>query len=213
MRVARYFARLMDLSETAPLEPVIHDVLELLAAITRAEIVYLEVPSVSEAPLRAVYPRGDIDAIRGLISHGIVRSALAECKTISTPAALNDDRFAHLGSVQQHEIRAVVCSPIKVQGVLGLIYLQGLTELTAFHRELVEDFSRKLGRRLAWPLVQPDRMTMDQATEAFRRWFALEVLERCGWKGTAAAEALRISRSTLYELVGDLRLRRRVNAG
>jgi hypothetical protein len=212
-RVTRYLERLAELDDHTPVEPIVDAALEILVAITGARLAYIDAPSATQFSLRAVYPRGDIDAIRWSVPRGIVRTALDECRTINTAGAATDDRFANLGSVRENDIQAVLCTPVKVQGLLGVIYLEGVTAFSEFHRDLVEGLARKLGRRLAWPITPAAHMTMQQATEAFRRWFALEVLERTGWKGTAAAEALGISRSTLYELVGDLRSRRRLKAG
>jgi hypothetical protein len=211
-RVGLFFARMTDLSLATPIELVVDDLLEMLVAITRGALAYIEAPAGNRV-FRAGHPRGDVDSIRHSVSRGIIQAALTARRTICTPGALNDDRFADLRSVQQHEIGPVVCAPIKVHGLTGVVYLQAFSELTALHRELVERLARELGRRFAWPITFSNRMTMDAATDAFRRWFALEILEGCGWKGTAAAEALGISRSTLYELVGNLRTRRGVSTG
>jgi hypothetical protein len=211
--VARFYELLSDLFEPYPLERVVDELLDLLVDITGAAVAYIEAPMSSGEAFRTAHPRGDAEAVRRLAENEVIKVALSERRTISTPCAMLDDRFAGLSMVQRDRLQSVLCAPVRVQGLMGVIYLQDAQDLSALPRQLIEKFAAKLGRRLAWPIGLTGAMTMEDATTAFKRWFALELLEGNRWRATAVAEILGISRSTLYELVSDLSARRRFRTG
>ena len=67
----------------------------------------------------------DVKSIRSQISGTIISEAISTGKTIITPSAILDDRFNQANSVIAGKIESVLCSPIKCDGLNGIIYLQG----------------------------------------------------------------------------------------
>ncbi|MCM8540003.1 MAG: sigma-54-dependent Fis family transcriptional regulator [Lentisphaeraceae bacterium] len=67
----------------------------------------------------------DVELIRSQISGTIISEALSTGKTIVSPSAILDDRFNQANSVITGKIESVLCSPIKCDGLDGVIYLQG----------------------------------------------------------------------------------------
>jgi len=123
----------------------------------------------------------DVASIRASISRGIIARALSEGRTIETPSATEDDRFADLGSVRQHAIQAVLCAPVGKAPPIGVIYLQGRTEpgtFTATDRERAELFARQLAP-LADRLVHRDAAErIDHTREIRQRLHCPEIVGR-----------------------------------
>ncbi|MCM8525310.1 MAG: sigma-54 dependent transcriptional regulator [Lentisphaeraceae bacterium] len=67
----------------------------------------------------------DIELIRSQISGTIISEAMSTGKTIVTPSAILDERFNQANSVIAGKIESVLCSPVKCDGLDGVIYLQG----------------------------------------------------------------------------------------
>lgn len=209
--LATYYRRLLDLDEPGPLEPLVEDVLEKLVELVGANIGYLELPrGPLAAPLRCGIPRGDLAGLRRLISQGIIMSAIEGGRTIRTACALDDDRFSDLGSVRFNQIRRAVCAPIDIPPARGVIYLQGTGPGMPLPMagEQAELFARQLKQRLGRvPDITRSRK-LGEATLAFRRSLALQVLTEMDGNVAAAARVLGIDRSTLYDIVPELGRRR-----
>src|SRR5690606_37426348 len=90
--------------------------------------------------------QNDVEAIRTSISHGIIARSIADGRTVETPSAQGDERFADLRSVQRNAIGAVLCAPIGSPSI-GVVYLQDRTRPGSFSardRENAELFARQL---------------------------------------------------------------------
>jgi Nif-specific regulatory protein len=181
-----FFRRLLDLGGVEELEPLLDDALQLVVECTAAERAYLEL--FDDERGGAAYWRGygcsdaDVDAIRARISRGIIARAIAEGRTVDTPSALEDERFAELKSVRRHSIEAVLCAPVGTAPPLGVVYLQGRRGSGGFgpvDRERVELFARQLAP-LADRLVskQPGRERMDHTRDIRARFHAPEIVGR-----------------------------------
>ena len=68
------------------------------------------------------------DEFQRAISTGVIQSALAEGRTVSTASALTDPRFSERESVKKGAIEAVLCAPIGKAPPFGVVYLQGRRE-------------------------------------------------------------------------------------
>jgi Nif-specific regulatory protein len=146
-----FYRRLLDLGSQQELEPLLDQALALIVEVTAANTAYLELYDDVSAEPR--FWRGyhlserDLATIRASISRGIIAHAIVEGRTIETPSASLDDRFSELGSVRQHDIQAVLCAPVGVDPLIGVIYLQGRTKpgmFTSRDRECLELFARQL---------------------------------------------------------------------
>jgi Nif-specific regulatory protein len=182
-----FYRRLLDLGGVDELEPLLDDALHLIVECTAAERAYLELFD-DERAGGGAYWRGygcsdaDVDAIRASISRGIIARAIAEGRTIETPSALADERFADLKSVRRHSIEAVLCAPVGTAPPVGVVYLQGRRGASGFggdDRERVELFARQLAP-LADRLVskRPGRERMDYTREVRTRFHAPEIVGR-----------------------------------
>ncbi len=146
-----FYRRLLDLGGKQEIEPLLDEALALIVEVTAANTAYFELYDDNSAKPR--YWKGyrlsdrDLEKIRASISKGIMARALTEGRTIETPSASEDDRFADLGSVRQHDIQAVLCAPVGFDPTIGVIYLQGRTRpgmFTSHDRECLELFARQL---------------------------------------------------------------------
>ncbi|GMU06384.1 sigma-54-dependent Fis family transcriptional regulator [Corallococcus caeni] len=98
----------------------------------------------------------DRDEIRALTSRGIVASAIAEGKTVHTPYALLDARFAKSPSVKGQRLEAVLCVPLPGR-LPGVLYLEGKRGAGPFPDTLVafvESVVRYLGMAAERALVR-----------------------------------------------------------
>lgn len=179
-----FYKRLLDLGAKDELEPLLEDALALIAEVTGAALAYLELSGDDSSEPRFWRGRGlsalDVQSIRQSISRGIIGRAISEGKTVETPSATDDARFADLGSVRQHEIRAVLCAPIGVAPPIGVIYLQGRTRTGGFgpdDREHVELFARQLAP-LADRLAHKTLPSTDHTREIRERFHCAEIVGR-----------------------------------
>jgi Nif-specific regulatory protein len=146
-----FYRRLLDLGGKQEIEPLLDEALALIVEVTSANTAYIELydDNATKPRFWKGYRLSDRDlaSIRASISRGIIGRALTEGRTIETPSASEDDRFADLGSVRQNVIQAVLCAPVGVDPTIGVIYLQGRTKpgmFTAHDRECLELFARQL---------------------------------------------------------------------
>ena len=113
--------------ERQEIDTVLSSALELVIQITCARIGYMELRNKEGNCWWSTYRCTDdeIEAIRHRISSGIIAEAIATGETIVTPSAFLDPRFSNRESVREERIEAVLCSPFKSDGIVGVIYLQG----------------------------------------------------------------------------------------
>ncbi|HET9621130.1 MAG TPA: sigma-54-dependent Fis family transcriptional regulator [Kofleriaceae bacterium] len=179
-----FYRRLLDLGGQDELEPLLDQALALIVEVTGSHMAYLEL--YDDVANRPRFWRGvglterDLAAIRSSISRGIIARAISEGRTIETPSASLDERFAGLGSVRLHSIQAVLCTPVGVQPPIGAIYLQGRKRpgtFTATDRERAELFARQLAP-LADRLVRQSQHaeTVDHTLEVRTRLRCPEII-------------------------------------
>ncbi|GMU58894.1 MAG: hypothetical protein AMXMBFR34_06570 [Myxococcaceae bacterium] len=128
-RERELFLHLLDLAQPAPALAALKKLLEHLAALTRAGRAYVELFRDEQAASRRFSTSvgctpEDEATIRTVTSKGIVASAVATGKTVHTPYALLDERFAGQPSVQQQRLEAVLCVPLP-GAQPGVLYLEG----------------------------------------------------------------------------------------
>jgi Nif-specific regulatory protein len=189
-----FFRRLLDLGSQSEIEPLLDQALALIIEVTSAKTAYLELYD-DYAPgnegKEANTPRywrghhlsdGDVATIRASISGGIIARAISEGRTIETPSASLDARFADLGSVRQHDIQAVLCVPVGTDPPIGVLYLQGRTKpgpFTPLDRDHTELFARQLAP-LADRFVHrhADLAVVDHTAEARKHLRCPEIIGR-----------------------------------
>jgi Nif-specific regulatory protein len=157
------YLRLLELGGQQELEPFLAEALALVADAAGARRGYLELYG-GDGPggtgERYAMARGcsseELEAIRFVISRGIVAEALATGRTVATSSAALDPRFRERESVRVAAIDAVLCAPVGVDPPLGVVYLSGRRAGGPWSDDdhaLVERFARHLaplaGRLLA----------------------------------------------------------------
>jgi Nif-specific regulatory protein len=175
---------LLELGAQNEIEPLLDQALALIVDVTAATTAYLEV---YDEDTDSRFWRGhrvdvkDLEAIRASISHGIIARSIAEGRTVETPSAQGDERFADLGSVQRNSIGAVLCAPIG-KPPIGVVYLQDRTRPGSFgdrDREHAELFARQLAtvadRLLA---MRPRRNTTDYTADVRTRFPCADLIGR-----------------------------------
>jgi hypothetical protein len=196
---------LLRLSQLPAIEQVLDVVLGTLLEHTGAHYGYTEVLNErAEPPVptwRARAHSGEhVMWIQNVISRGIIGRARIEGRTISTPSAVDDVRFADLGSVREYEIGAVVCAPFDGFWTSGVVYLQG--DVVAGGDEIVELAARQLGliAELHHRQLEP-RLPLDVEIDALKKQALDEALRRYDWNISAVARATGLSRATIQRLI------------
>jgi len=179
-----FYRRLLELGAQREIEPLLDEALALIVDVTGATVAYIEL---YDEDTDQRFWRGhrleanDIEQIRASISHGIIASAIAGGRTVETPSAFADERFADLGSVQRHSIGAVLCAPIG-SPPLGVIYLQDRQRPGSFgdrDREHAELFARQLATVADRLLAQrPRRRLTDHTSEVRSRFPCADLIGR-----------------------------------
>jgi Nif-specific regulatory protein len=201
------YRQLLELGTEGELRPLLRRALKLVVAITGAQNGYLEVrdeapdaPKDTDGrPLRwsmaTGFKRDDIPEVRQAISRGVIAESIATGKSIRVASAMDDTRFHDLTSVQEHQIRAVLCAPIGTDPSLGAVYLQGsqvgveFDEKDEWHAEV---FARHLVPYADRLIVQERRRIEVDATRTYREKFDLR-----GIVGSSAALADSLSRMVM----------------
>ncbi len=176
-----FYRRLLELGSTSDPTPFLEQALDLILDVTGARQALIELREEDEDAAAPSWwlARGcsaeDLDAIRTMISRGIIAEAHATGKTVFTPSALLDPRFSGRGSVRLHRVEAVLCAPIGSAPSLGVIYLQGDSErFDDLDRELVELFARHLAPLVDRLLVRRQVREREDPTRQLRRQMRLD---------------------------------------
>jgi Nif-specific regulatory protein len=114
-------------NENQDIDEILSNALKLVVEITNARIGYIELRTDDGKCWWSKDHCSEIDVanIRKRISSGIISEAISTGETIITPSAFLDARFSDRDSVREDRIEAVLCSPFKQDGLVGVIYLQG----------------------------------------------------------------------------------------
>ena len=162
------YRRLLELGQQREIEPLLHEALALMVALTGATRGYLAIFEESDGEPRWSIAHELSDAeiadVRRILSRGIAAEAIATGRTIITPSALLDPRFQSRDSVIFGRIEAVLCTPIGTDPPRGVLYLQGRADAGLFpdsDRQCAELFAIHMT-----PLV--DRLLAEQRHELDR---------------------------------------------
>lgn len=152
------YRRILELGDEDDPESFLQQALALVADVARAERAYIEFFDDTDEESRWWAAHGfsepGVDAVRSVVSRGIIAAALGSGETVLTTSALLDSRFNQRESVQRNQIESVLCAPIGEGGACGVVYLEGRTGngmFSAREQTAVELFCRhsaSLARRL-----------------------------------------------------------------
>jgi Nif-specific regulatory protein len=123
------YAAVLRLARAPEPEPALRAVLEAAVQLANGARGYIEIyTGASGKERRWSLSVGCTDSeeeeIRAVTSRGIVAAAMLEKKTVHTPHALLDARFASSKSVHEQRLEAVLCIPLEGRE-LGVLYLEG----------------------------------------------------------------------------------------
>jgi Nif-specific regulatory protein len=177
------YLRLLNLGLQDEPEPFLEEALQLVTRVVGAHQGFLEIDGragASDAPRwwRAHgFSEAEIDAVRRVISRGIIAEALSTGETIVTGSALEDERFEGRRSVRGARIEAVLCAPIGRAPALGVIYLQRRVEPGPFSEEdrvKVETFARHVAPYADRLLAKKVAASREDPTLPYREKLRLE---------------------------------------
>lgn len=192
-----FYRRLLELGGQDELEPLLAQALQLIVEVTAAEVAYLELrdddggahdgEDNNDHDHAARAPRfwkahgvdvKEVESIRREISSGIIARTLLEGRTLMTASALEDARFQDLGSVRQHDIKAVLCAPIGANPPVGVVYLQGdrLDGFSEDDRQRAEIFARQLAPLADRLLARAPSKEVVDHTKELRARFACDAI-------------------------------------
>jgi Nif-specific regulatory protein len=199
----QFYRKLLELQDRCDVEPLVEHALRLVVEASSAQVGYLELFSDEAGPTfwkaHGTTPESQ-EGVRARISRGVIAVTIAECRTINSASALEDDAFKELGSVKQNRIQAVLCSPIGIEVPVGVVYLQGRPGAGSFtdaDRERVELFCRQLALVAARLIGLP----LTEETRIYARHRARETLTRHEGNVSEAARELGIGRAWLRRIL------------
>lgn len=132
--------RILDISRemalTRDLDALLQFAMEETLAIVNAEIGYLLVISAGGQLDFKIRAGNQISPEDETLSHSILEDVMKSGDPIVITDALSDQRYGASSSVQNLQIRSVMCVPLIAQGnVLGAIYVENRTLSGAFRQE------------------------------------------------------------------------------
>ena len=123
------YRQCLDLPRAGDPAPLVEQTLQLLRDLVGAERGYIELCDTASPEERRWSADAGVDdsereLIRRRISQGIIAEAIESDRTVHTPSAALDERFATRESVRAGKIEAVLCVPLRAENVVGAVYLQ-----------------------------------------------------------------------------------------
>ena len=173
------YLMLLELEGAAPQR--LEELLAKLVDATGAQRSYLELHGVDGERDWSIAFGCDAEReeeIRNVTSKGIVAAAIASGRTVHTPFALLDPRFAAQQSVRGQRLESVLCVPL---GQGGVLYLEGKRGAGAFSEEdvkLVERLGTHLGPSVQRAVRAHRQSQQDDPTAPWRK--KLEVAALAG---------------------------------
>lgn len=123
------YRRILELGDEDDPDSFLQQALALVAHVARAERAYLEFFDDADDESRWWAAHGfsesGVDAVRSIVSRGIIAAALCSGETVLSTSALLDSRFNQRESVRRNQIESVLCAPIGAGGTCGVVYLEG----------------------------------------------------------------------------------------
>lgn len=193
------YRKLLDLGHNDEVEAFLREALTLSLQASSATRGYIEIrdhhadadASRESGPfwIAEGFSDDDLAATRAAISSGVIAEALATGRTIVTASALDDPRFSSRESVRSNRIEAVLCAPVGLDPVFGVLYLQDRVEPGPFSEE---DRLRaeRVSRHLA-PLADRLLLRARSAADPTREYRAALSLGTFAGRSRAMANVLR----------------------
>jgi putative nucleotidyltransferase with HDIG domain len=131
-------------------ERVLEEVMDSLITLTHAERGFLMLPR-RDGELIPVIARGiaHINLVEKefAVSRTIVRRVVDSCEPVLTTDAQEDPRFVDQVSIAAHQLRSIICAPLKIKDqLIGVIYVDNRARTGIFHGsdlELVSAFANQ----------------------------------------------------------------------
>jgi Nif-specific regulatory protein len=185
LRERDLYRRILEIGGTDDIEAFLDEVLGLVVELTGAAHGYVQLygPGGVEAGANWSTSRGctteEVDRIRLIISQGIVAAALESGRTIITPSAMLDPRFADRPSIRRSATEAVLCAPVGLDASVGVVYLQsrpGAAPFSESDRAQLELFARHVAPLCDRLLVRQQLLHSEDPTRIWRERMRVESL-------------------------------------
>lgn len=130
------------ITSSLDLDQVLHEVMDTIISLTRAERAYLMLrdQSTDELTIRAArnWDRESLAQEDAIFSRSIVNTAIAQGEPIITTNAQADDRFQGMQSVVSNALRSILCIPLVLHGrIVGVLYADNRVEQGLFNQDSV----------------------------------------------------------------------------
>lgn len=127
------YSRCLALAASEDPAPLLRQALEILRELVGAQQGYTEIRNLRIPEGDVWWAAAGVDAvalerIQKSVSHGVIAASVETGETIHVPAATLDPRFATRESVRNNQIEAVLCVPLRGEGLAGVVYLQNRIE-------------------------------------------------------------------------------------
>lgn len=128
------------ITSSLDLDQVLHEVMDTIIALTRAERAYLMLRdhATDELSIRAArnWDRESLAQEDAIFSRSIVNTAIAQGEPIITTNAQSDDRFQGMQSVMSNALRSILCIPLVLHGrIVGVLYADNRIEQGLFNQD------------------------------------------------------------------------------
>lgn len=202
-----FYKRLLelDLSDPRDVEQELHAALRFLADVTGSDLAYLEISDIGHEMQIGYAARTQDEPLlaepRQLL--------LANAEAPDGPPAAQTQLAAHSSpslSLEALQQPLAATAWVRLAPITGVVYLRRPTPFTPAGLEALELFAR----RITEELVQShgaESLSLQTATQRFKRHRVLTALERTKWNISKAARELVVARSYLYKLIHQMNLR------
>jgi GAF domain-containing protein len=128
------------ITSSLELDRVLNDIMDTIIALTGAERAYIMLLEAGELKLRAARNWDQETMVERdvIFSRGVIDEALQKGEPIVTLNAQEDERFAGRQSVFSHQLRSILCIPLKLQAdTVGVLYTDNRAQRGLFDEETV----------------------------------------------------------------------------
>jgi len=159
------------------IDEVLRIVMDTIVRLTNAERGFLMMREVSQAGqgefkiwIARNWEQESIDSLEHAISRSVIDRVVADGEPILTTNAQEDPRFTHAQSIIMHNLRSILCVPLKVKGELtGVIYADNRIQSGIFsdaEKSLLMSFANQAAIALENArLFEAARRTLAEVTE------------------------------------------------
>lgn len=203
----RLFRRLLAVPSDPDPAAGLAATLELLAEVANATSAHFELTSHSpEQRLAVTLPDAETE-----ISRGVIAVAHSIGQPVESTCARLDPRLRDLTSVRRNGVEAVICVPISMTEIEGVVYLDRTDPEGTFAPstlQIVKWFAHQYAQVADLMVMHPAR-SLHEETRRFQQRRVRDALVRANWNVASVAREMKVTRNFIYSLSPEARRRRK----